>query len=140
MAVGTVGWGKMLSFFFMVTPPPQQQQPESSSSQQQPESSQQDQQQQQQKGKEPAAVTPNDTYSPCHVDSNSNIRTMTQESIGEFKRIYGNMVDSLKWKLNSTGRFVEDVLFEYALTLKKENCLQSFILDDVHDLFSCAEV
>ncbi|KAI8088879.1 uncharacterized protein BX664DRAFT_123084 [Halteromyces radiatus] len=68
---------------------------------------------------------------------------MTPESIDQFKHIYNKMDDSLKWKLNCTGRFVEDLLYDYGLTLRKENCLHSFILDtdddDICGLFSSDE-
>ncbi|KAI8335143.1 hypothetical protein BC941DRAFT_399684 [Chlamydoabsidia padenii] len=64
---------------------------------------------------------------------------MTPESMDEFKQIYSKMEDSMKWKLECTGRYVEDVLYNHGLTLEKENCLHSFILDtdddDIRGLF-----
>ncbi|CAO3599497.1 unnamed protein product [Absidia cylindrospora] len=50
------------------------------------------------------------------------------------------MAHSMKWKLNHTGKFVEDILYDYGLKLKKESAVHSFILatddDGVRELFS----
>ncbi|KAI8076331.1 uncharacterized protein BX664DRAFT_270964, partial [Halteromyces radiatus] len=56
-------------------------------------------------------------------------RTMTSGSITEFKNNYANMIESRKWKLNCSQRFVENSLYEYGMKLKKESCVHSFILD-----------
>ncbi|CAO3591697.1 unnamed protein product [Absidia cylindrospora] len=50
---------------------------------------------------------------------NAKFRPMTAESKKQYNDIYGKMVDCLKWKLQS-GRYVEDVLYGYGLTLTKE--------------------
>lgn len=53
---------------------------------------------------------------------------MSESSWKQYKNAYSQMDQSQKWKLNS-GRFVEDVIYNHALKLKKEHSLHSFIID-----------
>ncbi|ORZ02217.1 hypothetical protein BCR43DRAFT_509413 [Syncephalastrum racemosum] len=63
----------------------------------------------------------------------------------DFKRSYNQFDDSRKWKLE-IGTRVEDALYEYGKTMKKEHLCHSFILDPydktytVHKVFTEREI
>lgn len=53
---------------------------------------------------------------------------MTAKNYEQFKATFESFSDESKWKL-STGRFVEEYIFAYAMNLENESSLHSFILD-----------
>ncbi|RUS26098.1 hypothetical protein BC938DRAFT_471240 [Jimgerdemannia flammicorona] len=64
---------------------------------------------------------------------------MDKDAMLEFKNNYMRMRQDRKWKLPS-GKYVEDVLYEYAKNLAHESPIHSFIVDTsdatVMNLFS----
>ncbi|SAM06173.1 hypothetical protein [Absidia glauca] len=85
----------------------------------------------------------NEGFFVSRTDFNTGFCPMTPQPIGQFQTIYGAMDNGLKWKLGSSGRFVEDILFAHGMKLRNENCIHSFILgtddDDVRDQFDADE-
>ncbi|KAI8076338.1 uncharacterized protein BX664DRAFT_353923 [Halteromyces radiatus] len=112
-----------------------------------PPPSQQQQQQEEEEGSTELLSPPppqhddQDQYDDEEQDARQH---MTSDSITEFKNNYANMIESRKWKVNCSQRFVENILFEYGLKLKKESCVHSFILgidnDDIRGLFKDDEL
>ncbi|KAI8972132.1 hypothetical protein BDB01DRAFT_839515 [Pilobolus umbonatus] len=79
-------------------------------------------------------------------DTSSHIyekyKTLNSAYMEELGDLYLSIKDEIKWKLES-GRCVEDVLFNYAVQLVKEEAIHSFVLDTtnphIKELFTDAE-
>ncbi|GET62742.1 C2H2-type zinc finger transcription factor [Rhizophagus irregularis DAOM 181602=DAOM 197198] len=53
---------------------------------------------------------------------------LTDASKTEYKKMYENMDETLKWRLKS-GRYVEDVIYEFGCSCQFEDLSHSFIID-----------
>jgi len=64
-------------------------------------------------------------------DDNENGDEQEVNGFTSFDLIYQSLDPTQMWTLESSGRIVEKVIYEYARTLRHESCLHSFIINDV---------
>ncbi|CAG8633134.1 7560_t:CDS:2, partial [Funneliformis caledonium] len=74
-------------------------------------------------------VLNNDDYEDAYIDiSGTTGARLTNVSRTEYQEMYENMNEELKWRLKS-GRYVEDVIYEFGCLHQFEDLSHSFIID-----------